>query len=347
MEKIDFVLPWVDGSDPAWLAEKRRYENGGATGPRAGGEANADCRYRDSGLLKYWFRGVEKFAPWVNRVFFVTCGQKPDWLDESNPKLRLVNHADYIPAEYLPTFHSDTIELNLHRVDDLSERFVLFNDDTFLLRSVAPGFFFRNGTPVIPCDLGMPRWIGCSNISRVVVNNGGVLKLGLDVERLVWKNVWKFADVRALGFGRAVKNVVSFAVNGIWIPGTFGHLPMAHLKSTFDELWRSQPRIMERTSRSRFRIDDGVNHWLASAWDMVSGRFIPANEKRRGEFVTFDEKTLAKVCDIVRRQSCPQLCLNDRGDDITPERCFSEIARAFEEILPEKSSFETVEKLKG
>lgn len=339
-EKIDFVLTWVDGSDPAWLAEKRRFDGGGADGPCAGGEANAECRYRDSGLLRYWFRAVEKFAPWVNRVFFVTCGQKPDWLDETNPKLRLVNHSEYIPADHLPTFHSDTIELNLHRLTDLSERFVLFNDDTFLLQPVTPDFFFRKGLPVIPCDLGIPRWIGCSNISRVVVNNAGVLKRGLDVERLVWKNILKFVDVRALGFGRAAKNAASFAVNRMWIPGTFGHLPMAHLKSTFEEIWRAQPTVMERTSRSRFRVDDGVNHWLAGAWNVVSGRFYPANEKRRGEFVTFDEKTLALVCGIVCRQSSPQLCLNDRGDDVTPGRCFEEIAKAFEGILPVRSSFE-------
>ncbi len=88
-------------------------------------DANADCRYRDYGLLRYWFRSVERFAPWVNRMFFVTCGQKPEWLDENNPRLRLVNHADYIPAACLPTFQSNTIELNLHRIPDLSERFVL------------------------------------------------------------------------------------------------------------------------------------------------------------------------------------------------------------------------------
>ena len=340
METIDFVLTWVDGADPAWLAEKRRYESGGAAVPCAGGEANAECRYRDNGLLRYWFRAVDRFAPWVNHVFFVTCGQKPSWLDESNPKLRLVNHSDYIPAGHLPTFHSDTIELNLHRIRDLSEWFVLFNDDTFILCPVGPEFFFRKGLPVIPCDIGMPRWIGCSNISRVVVNNGGVLKLGLDVERLIWRNIWKFTNLRALGFPRALKNIVSFAVNRTWIPGTFGHLPQAHLKSTFEEIWRSQPKVMERTSRSRFRIDDGVNHWLASAWDMASGRFCPANEKRRGEFVTFDEKTLASVCGLVKKQKCPQLCLNDKGSDVTTGRCFEEIARAFESILPDKSSFE-------
>ncbi|MBQ4200637.1 MAG: Stealth CR1 domain-containing protein [Kiritimatiellae bacterium] len=342
MEKIDFVVTWVDGGDSEWLAEKRKYLDAAssATSSLAGGEANADCRYRDCGLLKYWFRSVERFAPWVNRVFFVTCGQKPAWLDESNPKLRLVDHREYIPAECLPTFHSNTIELNLHRIPDLSERFVLFNDDMFLLKPVAPGFYFRKGLPVIPCDLGIPRWIGSSNISRIAINNSGVLKLGLDVERLVWRNILKFADVRTLGVARAVKNVLSFAVNRVYIAGTFGHLSQAHLKSTFAEVWRVQPRALERTSRSRFRTDDSVNHWLMSAWDMVSGRFFPVNEKRKGEFIVLTEDTVASACDAIRRREYPEICLNDKGTNADPERCFAEVARAFDAILPEKSSFE-------
>ena len=340
MDKIDLVLPWVDGADPAWLAEKRKYESGGLAEPRAGGEANADCRYRDCGLLRYWFRAVDRFAPWANHVFFVTCGQKPDWLDESNPKLRLVNHTDYIPTDHLPTFHSDTIELNLHRIPDLSERFVLFNDDTFLLRPSKAEDFFRNGLPVIPCDLGLPRWLGRTLASHIVVNNGGVLRQGLDVERLVWKNILKFADVRALGLGRAVKNIVSFAVNRTWIPGTFGHLPLPHLKSTFEEIWRAQPKVMERTSRSRFRIEDGVSHWLACAWDMVSGRFFPANEKRIGETFVLDERSLDRVCEAIRRQEYRQICVNDTDRIADPDRCFSEVAGAFESVFPDKSSFE-------
>lgn len=339
MEEIDFVLTWVDGSDPAWLAEKRRFQDGGAE-PAAGGEANADCRYRDCGLLRHWFRAVERFAPWVGRVFFVTCGQKPDWLDETNPKLRLVSHADYIPADWLPTFHSDTIELNLHRVGDLSERFVLFNDDMFLLRPVAPETFFRKGLPVLSCDLGIPRWLGNTNASRVVVNNAGVLRRSLDVEKLVWKHMGKFANPLAVGPGRALKNLVSFAVNRVWIPSTFGHLPMPHLKSTFEEIWRVQPEVMERTSRSRFRIDDGVNHWLACAWNEANGRFVPANEKRNGESLTITDADLDRICRTIRCQAVPQICINDTDRIADPARCFSAIAAAFDAILPEKSSFE-------
>ena len=63
MDKIDFVLPWVDGSDPCWLAEKRRYANAGEAMARGDEDANADCRYRDCGLLRYWFRAARFSRP--------------------------------------------------------------------------------------------------------------------------------------------------------------------------------------------------------------------------------------------------------------------------------------------
>jgi hypothetical protein len=124
MGEIDFVLTWVDGSDPVWQAERAKYDTSGITGNNA--------HYRDWGTLKYWFRSVERFAPWVRKIHFVTCGQVPEWMNTEHPKLNLVNHADYIPAEYLPTFSANPIELNFHRIAGLSEQFVYFNDDTFL-----------------------------------------------------------------------------------------------------------------------------------------------------------------------------------------------------------------------
>ena len=342
MEKIDFVVTWVDGGDSAWLAEKRKYLDAasGTASSLAGGEANADCRYRDGGLLKYWFRAVDKFAPWVERVFFVTCGQRPDWLDTSNPKLRLVDHVDYIPPEYLPTFHSDTIELNLHRIPDLSERFVLFNDDMYLLRPCRPEDFFRNGLPVLACDLAIPRWLGCSTASRIVVNNGGILARSLDVVGLIRRNIFKFLDIRELGLARAAKNLASFGVNRMFIPGTFGHLPLPHLKSTFEEIWRAQPDILDKTSRSRFRINDGVSHWLAAAWNMVKGDFVPLNEKRRGQTILLDDAKLENACRLISSQACPQICINDSESITDPDGAFRRLAAAFEAILPDKSSFE-------
>ena len=337
--RIDFVLTWVDGSDPAWLERKRLCEAGEA-GMTSDANVNGDWRYRDMGLLRYWFRGVERFAPWVDRVFFVTCGQKPDWLDETHPKLRLVDHRDYIPEKYLPTFHSDTIELNLHRIPDLSETFVLFNDDMFLLRPGAPRDFFRGGLPVLPCDLGIPNWLRHSRASRVVINNHCTLNHSLDLNRLAWKNIGKYTDVLSLGVARAVKNFLSLAINRTVFQGCIGHLALPHLKSTLQAAWDKWPDIMDRTSRARFRSDDDVNQWLLSSWELVAGKFHPANEKRMGAAFGVREADLDRICDCIKRQKALQICMNDSEDLSDQQRCFGALADAFETILPEKSSFE-------
>ena len=113
--KIDFVISWVDGKDQAWLQDKSKYD-------AASGSDDAKERYRDWENLKYWFRGVEKFAPWVAKIHFITWGHLPKWLDVNHPRLHIVRHEDYIPQEYLPTFNSHTIEWNMHRIEGLAEQ---------------------------------------------------------------------------------------------------------------------------------------------------------------------------------------------------------------------------------
>jgi len=125
---IDFVVTWVDGNDPVW--QKERAETLGLHEYAASG--NGVCRYRDWSSFRYWFRAVETYAPWVRYVHLVTWGHVPEWLKLDCPKLRIVNHKDYVPAEYLPTFNCQPLELNLFRIPDLSEHFVYFNDDMLL-----------------------------------------------------------------------------------------------------------------------------------------------------------------------------------------------------------------------
>ena len=126
---IDFVITWVDMDDPAWQADFAKYSGNRANTKNGVSKA----RFRDYGFLKYWFRGVEKFAPWVRKIHFVTSGQKPEWLDETNPKIHLVNHKEYIPEQFLPTYNSVVIERYLHKIPDLAEHFVYFNDDFYLI----------------------------------------------------------------------------------------------------------------------------------------------------------------------------------------------------------------------
>lgn len=340
-ETIDFVLPWVDGNDPQWLVEMKKWKQSPSEIISSDDEANSEVRFRsDNESLRYWFRAVEKFAPWVNKVFFVTCGQKPEWLNENHPKLVLINHEDYIPAEYLPTFHSNVIELNLHRIPTLSDRFVLFNDDVFLLRPVSPEFFFKNSLPVLPCDMKIYRFYGYNQWCRVCMNDYGVIAEHFNIKESIWKNRKKWFSVSELGFRQAMANIIRYKVNKTFFINGFEHIANPHLKSTLQEVWSKCPDVMEITSKAHFRGDDQVNQYLLIAWNLVKGCFYPVRTRIRGKDVNISTTDISFICDLIKKQAVNQLCINDSPYNDNPEYCNNEINKAFATILPEKSSFE-------
>ena len=57
---VDIVIPWVDGSDPAWIREHDKYTANSL-------QDNSSARYREWDLFRFWFRSIEENAPWVNR----------------------------------------------------------------------------------------------------------------------------------------------------------------------------------------------------------------------------------------------------------------------------------------
>lgn len=145
MEEIDLVYLWVDGSDPKWV-EKR---NACIGKPVEQSGVNCEGRYADNDELKYSLRSVELYAPWIHRIFIVTDEQTPRWLDTSNPKIRIVDHKEILPAESLPCFNSNVLEHHLHKIPDLAEHFLFANDDMFFNRPVTPGdFFAADGLPI-------------------------------------------------------------------------------------------------------------------------------------------------------------------------------------------------------
>lgn len=342
MEKIDFVIPWVDSLDPKWIVEKNKYEKGDSGEIVSSAvDANGSFRYRpETDMLRYWFRGVESFAPWVNKIHFVTCGQKPDWLNENHPKLNLVKHTGFIPAKYLPTFNANTIEMNFHRIEGLAERFVYFNDDMFLLQSIESGFFFRNGLPVLINNLRYPADVGYFNWSRLVFNDYCIVNRSFDMDKSIWDNRKKWFNVSVLGYKRARRNFVCYLANRTLPVSTYGHLAQPHLKSTFEEIWNRHPDVLNATCMHKFRADDQVNQWLSVAWSQAKGSFYPAHEKSRGRHFDISPRSIAEIEIAIKQQQYPQICVNDSQHNTEPEKSSEIIIKAFDAILPNKSSFE-------
>ncbi|MFQ1008658.1 stealth family protein [Gilliamella apicola] len=147
---IDAVITWVNGDDPEWKSEKEFYSNlhlVNDSNNNTESRANEDERFRNRNELKYLLRSIEMFAPFIRKIFIVTCGQTPEWLNIDNDRIVLVNHNEiYKDKEALPVFNSSSIETQLHHIEGLSEHFIYFNDDFMLTDFCVPNdFFFANG----------------------------------------------------------------------------------------------------------------------------------------------------------------------------------------------------------
>ncbi|MCB0732366.1 MAG: stealth family protein [Ignavibacteriae bacterium] len=146
--KIDVVYTWVDGSDPVW--ENKRRLKADEIG-KVLKESINQALFSNNEELKYSLRSIDKFAPWINKVFIVTDNQIPKWLKIENKKLQIIDHTEIFKnSSHLPTFNASAIETNLHHINDLSENFIYFNDDMFLGNICHPHFFYTSkGIPFI------------------------------------------------------------------------------------------------------------------------------------------------------------------------------------------------------
>ncbi len=331
---IDIVIPWVDGNDPAWQAEKKAYQAGAAVVATGGDENASVIRYRDWGTLPYFFRGIEQFAPWVRKIHFVTWGHLPGWLDTSNPKLHIVRHSDYIPADYLPTFASRPIELNAHRIEGLADRFILWNDDMFLCRPVAEERFFKGG---LPCDMARLSLIAGSSISHAVLNMVEILNRRHDRCTAMRAHRGKWYSPK-YGLGNILKTLDLSVWKGFaGLADT--HMPQPYLKESFAKLWDEEFDVLDATCRMRFRSPFGVNHWLMRYEQLATGEFSPVSF-RDARLDSLCESRIGDIEEYILAQRYAMICLNDSPQLADFDGVRSRLAAVLDSILPEKSSYE-------
>ncbi len=328
---IDFVITWVDGSSLEWQKEKAKYDKNPLT------LANSSLRYRDWDQLKYWFRGVEKYAPWVNKIYFVTCGQKPDWLNENHPKLVLVDHKDYIDNKYLPTFSSHPIELNFHKIEGLSEKFVYFNDDMFLINKVLEKDFFKNDLPCDDyCEIPLTLYDGHDVFPYILANNSIIINKNFSKRKAYKNNFFKYINFR-YGFKSNIKTLNMLLFDN-YSNFAFSHTPSSFVKSTLNEVWNKEFDKLDEVCKNRFRDKNDVNQYIFKAWQCCSGKFMPRDKKFGESFIiSINNK---KIIDTITNSKYKVICLNDSDwfDDF--DKIKKEINDAFEAKFPNKSSFE-------
>ena len=331
--EIDFVITWVNMNDPEWQSEFNKYSNIGKNSRNGTSKA----RFREHGFLRYWFRGVEKYAPWVNKIHFICNGKLPEWLDVNNPKIHIVRHEEFIPAEFLPTFNSVVIERYMHKIPGLSEHFVYFNDDFYIINNVDENRFFRNG---LPCDIAVfdynPSW---SQWYKRIKNNIRIINRHFDKKEVMnrWHNKWFDKS-----YGTKARWNYLLKYYNKFITLRTPHNAQPYLKTTFEEVWAAAGKELTETSANRFRAETDYTPELFRTWQICKGNFEPYNTYKDTKMFPLLIRPQQAI-KAISGQSYSLICLNDHVNIRDYDTVIVNIKNAFQQIFPAKSSFEIYE----
>ena len=291
---MDIVITYVDGNDPVWKQDYEKYTN----------VPVMQKRFRDWGTLKYLLRGIEANMPFIRNVYLVVShsSQVPQWADQS--QLKIVLHKDIIPADYLPTFNCNPIEMHLHRIDGLDEEYLYFNDDLYPLAPCRPEDFFRDGKGV----LGFSRHF---------------LTFGM------YKKICRNSDTHA-------RKALGLKPSFCFVRPQHTCTPM--FKSECEQLYS----ILEQdilASLTRVRTSENLNQYLFLDYQLYKGRMI--NEKISNKHYSVAVTSPEKLKSFILSPTRNLMCVNDvRLSEERYLKLRSAMIEAFEQKFPHKSRFE-------
>ncbi|MFC7621928.1 stealth conserved region 3 domain-containing protein [Microlunatus sp. GCM10028923] len=280
---IDVVVPWIDDTDPTWLARRARHladaaeaETDAVPVPR---DALAPTPIGDPSLLRFTLRSVAHHLPWVRTIHLVADGQYPAWLDPSATRVRVTDVADLLESRgTLPTFNPEAVRSSLHHLDGLAGRYLVIEPGTVINRPLPADLFFHaNGL----LKLGFDR-------ATLPLVDAAAAPIDVAVRRNV-------ADLLEQAFGRRPSQ--AFA------PG-----PIPQNRDLLLELQARFPELFKHNWGSQIRTAAGyeITSWLHHYYAHFTGRAAPG--RVRAEFV---ETTQGNVRTRLRN------VLRDRGVEVT------------------------------
>ena len=223
---IDAVILWVDGNDEKHRTKMLPYLENKALAT----SEKFRTKYDQVNEIKFTIDSIIKFAPYIRNVYLITDNQIPQFLkDKTNTdaynSVSIIDHSIIFKGyeEYLPVFNCRPIETCMHRIPNLAEHFIYFNDDFFLIDKTEPEDFFKNGLPIL-----RGKW------------------LKFDEDKLYKK----FKKPR---IGHKTAQQLAAKIVGLNTYYNFKHTPHPLRKSTFKDYFKKNEALFLENIKYRFR----------------------------------------------------------------------------------------------
>jgi len=319
---VDLVYIWMDATNEAQAAEREA-----AIQAWDSNLVHHDSRVpkrfsRHPHGLRFALTFALEFAPWINKIHVVMSDmdRPPVWMDNmiretstkpgGEPRIVVRHHREIFPDDsHLPTYNSFAIEAWLHRIPDLTEHFIYFNDDMMIAGPVEKAMFFSNtGLPHLWPDLQV-----------------GVVKNVRPKEDAYWGTIRRSNNLLE-------KSAIGTQLNGLkWAYYIPEHQARAMRKSLMEQAHDLFSEALVRTSSNKFRSTTDV--WslhLAFQVGLVTHRAIVSGHNKFGMFLfgmlTENRQSTEYLLMLLTKNQYKLICVNR---DIVSE----EYDREYEAIL--------------
>lgn len=295
---IDLIITYVNNADRNWLQDFIRTTSLHKPTP---------TRFRSWGTLKYLFRGIESYMPFIRNVILVVAreSQVPTWVDKS--KVRIVYHRDFIPEQFLPTFNSCTIESYFWRIPDLSDKIIYFNDDIFPIGPMVESNFFTGNTPHI----------------KFVAH-----------EKYAKNNMFKSQCRSGVDLITRVLDLPKYAEGTTLRPY---HISTAFTKSCLENVGKLCESLLPSTL-TRMRSTKNVNQYIYPYYHYFTNDYV--SQIVNYKYFSIEDRNISAITDEIRQENYQLICLNDSDKIRDYATTRSKLLAGFACKFPERSRFE-------
>ena len=233
-------------------------------------------RFRSYGVLDLQVKGIRKYLPYINNIFIVVSNlEQVNGIDLEGCKI--ITHDMIIPPKYLPCFNSCVIEMFLHRIPNLDEEFLYFNDDIFIVNNIPSTYWFKNGKPNLYPVINDFKKEDTNIYHNNLYNSTQIVSKSLKYEN-------KYKD----------KYIVQ------------SHTVRPFLKSTcikvFNKFVLNIIQSLTRTRHSR-----NFNATIFNDYDFLSLNY----NKRKDEYSYFESHEIDSIIKDINDRKNPIICIND------------------------------------
>ena len=281
--QVDAVITWVDGNDTNWQDKLNIHSETKIDFNKK----KESVRYNSIGEINIAIKSIIKHASFVKNIFLITDNQVPDLFEElkslalkNDINLEILDHQVVFKGyeQFLPSFNSCSIGCMLFRIPNLSNHFIIFNDDVFLMRKTCITDFFINDSPIV-----RGKW---ENYYE---------------NKLVRKNYHKILSI--LGINKRIKTLgfKKFQQNSARLAGTKKylrrfHTPVSVRKNTLQNFFYNNNEILEQNIKHKFRNENQfIVSSLSEHLEIKNNSFFYKKDTQLTHFRSYKKHYIVKL----------------------------------------------------